>query len=132
MNKIQEYLDCSNNLRHYSNHQVALITALMAINGAIAALVFSSNTLTGFFEDIGAKIIALALSILFSIKIQSAIMMWDHFFNRAIELEMSLKLKHYTTLPGFPIFPIRPAKWAMQIFSVSTIVFWFLSLLNQW
>jgi hypothetical protein len=129
---IQEYLDCSNNMRHYSNHQAALITAFVTLNGAIAALIFGTGTLSDFFQDFGAKVIALGISVLFGIKIQSAIMMWDHFFNRAVELEGGLGLKQYTTLPGYPTFPIRPAKWAIQILVVATLVFWFLSLLGRW
>ena len=52
---LNEYLECSNNMRHYGNHQAALITAYIAINGAVAALIFSTTPKLDFFEDIGAK-----------------------------------------------------------------------------
>ena len=129
---IQEYLDCSNNMRHYGNHQAALVTVFFTLNGAIAALVFGTGTLSDFFQDLGAKIVALAINVLFAIKIQSSVMMWDHFFERATMLEEQIGLKQYTSLPGYPSFPVRPAKWAIQFLVVMTIVFWFLALLGRW
>lgn len=131
-NKIQEYLDCSNNLRHYASHQANLLTVLVAINGAVAALVFGSGTLIDFYEDLGAKLFALGLSVLFAIKIQSALYMWDHFFKRVVKLEEEIGFKQYISLPGYPRFRIRPAKWSILIFVSVTIVFWCLALINQW
>lgn len=144
-NDIQEYLDCSDNMRHYGNHQAVLITAFVTLNGAIAALVFGTGTLSDFFQDFGAKLLALGISILFAIMIQSALTMWDHFFERAAVLEEELNLEQYTTLPGyskppatpegsssFKRLPIRPAKWAIQSLVVFTIIFWLLALINQW
>lgn len=131
-NKIQEYLDCSNNMRHYGNHQVTLLAVLVAINGAVATLVFGSDIRAGFYEDLGAKLFALGLSVLFAIKIQSALYMWTHCFKRAVKLEGEIEFEQYTSLPDYPRFRLRPAKWAIQFFVLMTIVFWVLALINQW
>lgn len=131
-NDKEEYLDCSNNMRHYGNHQAALITVFVTLNGAIASLVFRAGELTDFYARFGAKCIALLVSVLFAIKIKSAIMMWDHFLKRAIELEAKLDMKQYSTLPGYPSFRIRPAKWAIQILLSLTIVLWLVALMKGW
>ena len=129
---LYEYVECSNNMRHYGNHQVALITAFIAINGAVAAFVFGSSGALKGMEGMTAKLIAVVISILFAIKIQSDIVMWDHFFNLAVKLENGLGLTQYTSLLGYPGYPIRPAKWAIWLFVALTIVFWFLALINEW
>lgn len=131
-NSIQEYLDCSNNMRHYSNHQAVLITAFIALNGGIAALVFGSETLGTPHYYLGAKIVAIAANILFSISIQNALNMWEHFFNRAITLETKIEFEQYNSLPGYLKYRTRPAKWAIQLSMVITIAFWILAILWNW
>jgi len=129
---IQEYLDCSNNMRHYSNHQAVLITAFIALNGGIAALVFGSETLGGHYYYLGAKLVAIAANILFSITIQNALNMWEHFFNRAITLEKKIEFEQYNSLPRYLKYRTRPAKWAIQLSMVITILFWILSIFLKW
>lgn len=127
--EVDEYIDASNNMRHYGNHQVAIIAIFFTFNGVLAAILFDAVSRPQFFVDLGAKIILIFVNGLFWIKVESAIFMWDHFFRRALILEEQLGFEQYKTLPGYPKFKVRPAKWAIRLLFVSTVLFWLIALI---
>ena len=104
----------------------------MALNGGIAAIVFGSETLGSHYYDLGAKIVAVAANILFSITIQNALNMWEHFFHRATILEKKIEFEQYNSLPGYLKYRTRPAKWTIQLSLVITIIFWILAIAWEW
>lgn len=116
-----EYLDASSNQRQFQTIRFAQLTVYLAMVGVILNLVLSgSEAVSGMVRPMlqGA---GLAVTLLFWIHQERTMAYWNHFVNRAAELEATLGFEQYSTRPAAGL--ISSFKAMRAFFAVLTL-FW--------
>jgi len=94
-----EYMDVSANMRQYGNMRFALLTLFNAVIIGLLAILFKSDPPLESSGKYLLKFSGLIITILFWIMEERANSYWDHYRNRAVELEKQLGYKQYSTRP---------------------------------
>ncbi|MFZ5902097.1 MAG: hypothetical protein ACOYZ8_00910 [Chloroflexota bacterium] len=119
----QEYVDASQNYRHYSNLRFAIFTIYFAVIAGIIVIAFNNDNRFTPYAIQSAKIGGLLITLVFWNYQERASMMTTHFAKVAKELEHSLGYNQYSTRPK-TYFPILEAKYITRILFTSLTVFW--------
>jgi hypothetical protein len=116
-----EYLDASSNARQFQTIRFAQLTVYLALMGFILNLLFSeSSTVTNLVSKL-LQAGGLISTLLFWVHQERTMAYWNHFVNRAAELEEDLGFKQYRTRPPSGI--ISSFK-AMRLFFLILTLFW--------
>ena len=92
-NPKDEYLDASNNARQYQTIRFGQLTVYLAFMGFIANLLFGdSSTVTNVVRTM-LQVGGLLMTLLFWVHQERTMVYWNHFVNRAAELEVELGFK---------------------------------------
>jgi len=122
--RLTEYKDISDNVRHYGNIHFVQLTILITITAGILALLFTSNPPLSIYVKNVIQYAGLIVTILFYIIIESSLYLWKYFVKRAAELEKTLAYEQYSKLTDKRIFKYRPGTCGIRIFCFILIVFW--------
>jgi dipeptide/tripeptide permease len=121
-----EYLDVSENLRHYGNARFALMTLFLAITAGILSIVFEHNqSQYKPLAIIVLKVVGIISSVAFWTMEERASQYYRRFRQRAVELEKDLEFKQYTNCPKQGVFS---ATNAVRLIYYAAILFWIVSL----
>lgn len=120
--KRAEYLDVSENMRHYGNMRFAQLTLFIAITAAQLSVLFNSDIpkpslLICHFIEYGGLIV----TVVFFIMEERAVSYWDNYRIRGVELEKDLSYQQFTRQPKRKIWT---ATNAVRILFVFIFLFW--------
>jgi hypothetical protein len=116
-----EYLDASSNARQFQTIRFAQLTVYLALMGFILNVLFAeSSSVTGPVSSL-LRAGGLISTLLFWVHQERTMAFWDHFVDRAAELEEELGFKQYRTRP--PAGIISSFK-AMRLFFLILTLFW--------
>ena len=120
-----EYLDVSNNLRHWNTLRFAELTIYIAIIGAMMNVVFGKPAPLPITISSLVKIAGVLVSILFLILQERTMAYWYKFVERAAELEEVLGFEQYKRRPKARVITGRSA---VRLFFLVIILFWVISI----
>jgi hypothetical protein len=120
-NPKDEYLDASSNQRQFQSIRFGQLTVYLALAGVLLNLLVGgaasmSSLVRPLLETAG-----LLITVLFWIHQERTMAYWNHFVQRAAELEETLGFKQYSTRPPSGI--ISSFK-AMRVFFLILTLFW--------
>lgn len=95
---IDEYKECNNNLRHYSNMRFAQLSLFIIISGILFNGAFHDSFSTERTKDF-FPVIGIALSLLFYFMQERRLNMWNSIYTRLKDIEAELCLKQHTKRP---------------------------------
>lgn len=121
-----EYLDASNNVRHFQTVRFAQLTIFIAISGGLLSILFRRTEPLPGYGGAFIKIAGLMITALYLVLQERTMLYWRHFVNRSAELEEQLGFKQYTTRPKPGIMT---GTNAMRVFFVYLMVFWIVALI---
>jgi hypothetical protein len=116
-----EYLDASANQRQFMTMRFAQLTVFLAISGFLVNVLLSESILLTKYGGEVLKAGGLLVALLFWVHQERTMAYWNHFVERAAELEKELGFNQYRTRP--PAGLISSFK-AMRAFYVIIILFW--------
>jgi hypothetical protein len=119
-----EYLDASNNQRAFQNLRFAQLTVFLAMSGFLVNILVNESVSLPAFGDEVLKIGGLFVAIVFWIQQERTMAYWNHFVNRAAELEEELGFSQYRSRPHAGI--VSSFK-AMRLLFVIIVAFWIAS-----
>lgn len=119
-----EYLDASANQRQFMTLRFAQLTVFLAISGFLLNILFNESTALPAYGDEILKTGGLFISILFWIHQERTMAYWNHFVNRAAELEGELDFNQYRSRPPAGILSSFNA---MRLFFIIVVAFWILA-----
>jgi hypothetical protein len=122
----EEYLDTSENVRHWSNLRFAQLTVFIAITAGLTATLFQAQTSLSSSIKIIIKIAGLLIVAVFWITEERTMMYWRHFIRRAAALEQELGFQQYSMRPREGI--ISSAN-AVRVLFVMLFIFWLSTLI---
>ena len=126
---MQEYIDISNNLRHYGTLQFAHLTLYTAVMGGLIHLLTSGNANIQPQIVLILKIIGYILSVLFFIIAERIILDWQTFLDCARVMEKKhFGFGQYSIRPNYVIFFFRN-RFAVRWIHVFIILFWTVSII---
>jgi hypothetical protein len=120
-----EYLDVSDNIRHWNTLRFAELTIYIALTGAMLNAITGNSPPLPTLVSAQAKIAGLAVTILFLVLQERTMLYWYSFIQRAAELEKELGFQQYSSRPPAGIITGRNA---MRVFFLIMVLFWFISL----
>jgi hypothetical protein len=120
-----EYLDASANQRQFQTLRFAQITVFIAITGFLINLLFNASIPVPTLERLALKTGGLLVTFLFWIHQERVMAYWNHFVQRAAELEKELGFRQYSTRPRAGI--VSSFK-AMRLFFIVFALFWTVAL----
>lgn len=121
-----EYVDVSNNLRHWNTLRFAELTVYIAITGAMMNVVLGRSTPLPWGFAVLVKAAGILTSVLFLILQERTMTWWYRFVERAAELEEELGFQQYRRRPtGHKI----TGRVAIRLWFIVIILFWILSFL---
>ncbi len=116
--QLEEYKEVNNNMRHFSNMRLAVLTISLATNGV---LIQSFMQQTNAFILIGLILMGLISTIAFLVFENRVTYFYLFYQARAMELEVILELKqHLRTRPK----PMINATNATKALYLAIVVFW--------
>jgi hypothetical protein len=92
----EEYLDVSNNMRHYANMRFAQLTLYFAFTAALVSAVFTANPPLGVGVRSALKASGVITAVVFAVMDHRACSYWHAHRRRAIELEKELGYRQYS------------------------------------
>ncbi len=116
-----EYLDGSANQRQFMSLRFAQLTVFLALSGFLINILFSETILLPTYGDEILKAGGLLVALLFWIHQERTMTYWNHFVNRAAELEEELGFRQYRSRPTAGILSSFKA---MRVFFVVIVAFW--------
>jgi hypothetical protein len=120
-----EYLDVSNNIRHFGTTRFAELTIYIALIAGMLNVTFGRFTPITPEVSIGLKITGLLITILFWTLQERTMKYWYAFMDRAVELEKELGFKQYSARPRPGIITGHNA---VRSFFAIMFLFWSISL----
>jgi len=124
-----EYLDLSENMRHYRTIFFAHLTVFMTLTGGLLVFVFKSDPPLTDWMKTTFKIGGLLFSAVFWINHEIHLYRIRHYLQRAIDLEGSLGYRQYSTMIEVEKPKLRPGAWAWSLLYLFIFVFWLVSML---
>lgn len=120
-----EYIDVSNNLRHWNTLRFAELTVYMAITGAMLNVVFGKSTPPPLGVGLLMKGSGILVSLLFLILHERTMSWWYRFVERAAELEETLEFEQYRRRPqGHKM----TGTVSIRLFFIVMVLFWAVSI----
>lgn len=95
---LQEYLDVSENMRHFGNMRFAQMSILIAITGGLIAVLFANDHKLEQGLALALKVGGLMVSAFYLIMETSNVEYWKHFHRLACELETTLRFRQHSTV----------------------------------
>ena len=120
-----EYLDASENIRHWNTLRFAELTIYIALTGALLTAIIRESPPLPPPVGAAAKIAGLVVTILFFVLQERTMLYWYSFVRRAAELEKELGFQQYSTRPSAGIISGRNA---MRVFFLTMVLLWVVSL----
>jgi hypothetical protein len=120
-NPKDEYLEASNNQRHFQTARFAQLTVYLAIMGVLLNLLFGGSATTSATTRIVLQASGLIVTLLFWIRQERTMAYWYHFVTRAAELEKELGFKQFCTRPPAGILSSFKA---MRLLFIILALFW--------
>jgi membrane associated rhomboid family serine protease len=120
-----EYLDASDNIRHWNTLRFAELTIYIALMGALLNAIIGKSPPLPPLVSVPAKIAGLLVTILFFVLQERTMLYWYSFIARAAELEEELGYRQYRSRPPAGIVTGRNA---MRLFFLIMALFWVISL----
>jgi hypothetical protein len=120
-----EYLDVSDNIRHWNTLRFAELTIYIALTGALLNTIIGKSPPLPPAVSIPAKIAGVLVTILFFVLQERTMLYWYNFVDRAAELEKELGFQQYSSRPRARIITGRNA---MRLFFLFMVLFWVTSL----
>lgn len=121
-----EYMDVGQNMRQFGNIRFAQMTLFGGLTAGILAGLFRSGSALSDTARISLKIGGVAITFVFWVMDQRAMVYWNHFRQRAIELERILGFQQYTKAPARRSLS---ATNAIRILYLLIFVFWMVALI---
>ena len=125
-NARDEYLDASNNVRHYGTLRFAELTIYIAITAGLLTVTYGRPAPQVVVVSAGVKVAGLLVTTLFWILQERTMLYWYHFTNRAVELERDLGFKQYSTRPPAGLLTGRNT---LRAFFAVMAVFWIVAII---
>lgn len=95
-----EYLDVSENMRHYGNMRFAQLTLYVVITAAQLSILFNSDlTKPSFLICKLLELGGIIVTIVFFIMEERAVTYWDNYRIRGVDLESELGYQQFTNQP---------------------------------
>lgn len=116
-----EYLDASNNMRQFGNIRFAQLTLFVGMTAGAITVLFSSGSDLAESNFIFLTLGGAAVTVIFYWLDYRTMAYWNHFRVRAMELEVVLGFKQYTTAPVKSFFS---ATNAIRILFFGLFLFW--------
>jgi hypothetical protein len=120
-NPKDEYLDASANQRQFMTMRFAQLTVFLAISGFLVNILFSDSIVLPRYSEVVLKASGLFVALLFWVHQERTMAYWNHFVERAAELEKELEFNQYRTRPTAGL--ISSFK-AMRAFFAIIVLFW--------
>jgi len=120
-----EYLDASDNIRHWNTLRFAELTIYIALTGALLNAIIGKSPPLPPLVSVPGKIAGLVVTILFFVLQERTMLYWYSFIHRAAELEKELGFQQYSMRPPVGIITGRNA---MRAFFLTMVLFWVISL----
>ena len=89
-----EYLDASDNIRHWNTLRFAELTIYIALTGALLNTIIGRSPPLPQAVSIPAKIAGVLVTILFFVLQERTMLYWYNFVERAADLEKELGFQH--------------------------------------
>lgn len=131
---LEEYKEINNNLRHYGNVTITLISVFFVFNTGFAFIVFRTD-LSNPTYLLSFKILAIVTSLFFLAQELSAIYVWTKLIARALYLEREhLRFAQYRSFiareGSFLFYLRRPATFSILMILISFILFWVVTIIT--
>ncbi len=120
-----EYLDTSNNQRHWGSMRFHALTVFFAAMGGLL-LVFQTNSALSIPMSITLRSVGFLIVALFWLMDERIFKYWKACFDRCIELEKHLNFRQYTNAPSRGLVNSR---LATRLLFILFLIFWFINLL---
>lgn len=124
-NILEEYKEAGNNMRHFSNMRVAVLTISLAINGVLLEKLANNKEDVLKFSVFILGIISTLVFFVFESRVTTY---YHHYQDRAKELEKILNFAQYLKKP--PIARIN-ATFVTKLLYLSFIIIWILLLVKE-
>ncbi len=123
-----EYLDVSNNVRHFQTIRFAQPTVMISLFVALVTVLYVYKVgLTGPIRTM-VQAFGLISTLFFWLLQERTMLFWKHFVARAVELESELGFRQYTTMPK-PMVGFLSSSNAMRGVFLVLAAFWIVSLI---
>jgi hypothetical protein len=116
-----EYLDASNNIRHFQTVRFAQLTIIMAITAGLLNVLYIKPESLTIFTSASIKSAGLLISLLYWVLQERTMRYWNHFVKRAADLEKELGFGQYSQRPRAGL--ITSAN-AIRLFFLLLTLFW--------
>ncbi len=120
-----EYLDASDNIRHWNTLRFAELTIYIALTGALLNAITGSSPPLPPLVGASAKIAGLVVTILFFVLQERTMLYWYSFVHRAAELEKELGFQQYSSRP---LAGLITGRNAVRVFFLIMVLLWVVSL----
>ncbi|HEY8595796.1 MAG TPA: hypothetical protein VIL84_11190 [Devosiaceae bacterium] len=123
-----EYLDASNNARHFQTIRFAQPTVLISLFVALVTILHVSKIELGSLTRTLIELFGLVATLSFWVLQERTMLFWNHFVQRAGELEEQLGFRQYSTRPR-PALGLLSSTNAMRGIFIVLAAFWIVSLI---
>jgi hypothetical protein len=123
-----EYLDVSENIRHWANIRQQQWTVFIAIIAALIALLFQPSATLTSLARFAMKVAGMLIVIIFWVMDERVMKYWDSCRHRACVLEKELEFQQYLTTPSRGIIT---SKNAVRLLYFLVLVFWLLAMIGH-
>lgn len=125
-NKLVEYNQLNENIRHYHNQRFAQLTLWLAISAVLLSVFFSDSRTPSKWEGIILKAIGIISSFAFWIMDLRMVDHWRHFWRRLQKLEKELCFDAWLSRPKRKWFGSTKATYLLYS---TLIAFWIITLI---
>ncbi|NOG93111.1 MAG: hypothetical protein HND42_07715 [Armatimonadetes bacterium] len=123
-----EYIDVSNNLRHWNTLRFAELTVFMALTAGLINAMYIGKGAQSFEAGLLLKCAGIFSTLAFFV-LQERTMTWFHAFNRrAIELEKELGFRQYMDVPRVRVLS---GQNSIRSLFMMILAFWILMIVRQ-
>jgi hypothetical protein len=116
-----EYADVSTNLRQFMTMRFAQLTLYLALTGFLVKTLLDETNSPRPFVTVVLQVAGVITTLLFWVHQERTQAYWNHFAQRATELEKELGFKQYTDRPHAGL--VSSFK-AMRLFFIVLFLFW--------
>lgn len=126
---IEEYKEVGQNMRFYGNLRFAQMSLFSLLSSGLISIVFRPDNSLPLSLKWILKVLGMMLVILFYIIEKRSTKFWEHYRDRALELQKTdLPCRQYSNLPKRRCW-LDSATNAASIIYLSVLMFWIISLL---
>lgn len=123
----QEYLDASNNVRHWTTLRFAQLTIYVALTAGLLNVLFAKGGPPPARTALAIEVAGLVTTLVYWLLQERTMLYWYGFVRRAAELEPGLGFKQYSQRPRAGL--LSSANAVRALFAVM-LLFWSLSVVD--